>query len=118
MVLLRATAENKKKMEIKLDFNPEEVAQKMTEAIITSTFKEIFAKAVTEECKRLTENSWSANNVIQTAVREYMRDTIRGLLNTEYKEQIGALIRTKITGERLEKLTDELVEKIIVESRY
>lgn len=105
-------------MDIKLDFNPEEVAQKMTEAILTSTFKEIFAKAVTEECKKLTESSWNTNSIIQNAVKNYFEITIRQMLQTEYKEQIEALIREKITGERLTELCDQLVEKIKVGDRY
>jgi hypothetical protein len=105
-------------MDIKLDFDPKEIADKMHEAIISTTFKEIFSKAVTEECKRLTESSWNTNSIIQNAVKNYFEITIRSMLNTEYKEQIENLIREKITGERLEKLCEELVEKIKVESRY
>ncbi len=105
-------------MDIKLDFDPKEIADKMHEAIISTTFKEIFSKAVTEECKRLTESSWNTNNIIQNAVKNYFEITIRSMLNTEYKEQIENLIREKITGERLEKLCEELIEKIKVESRY
>lgn len=105
-------------MDIKLDFDPKEIAEKMHDAIISSTFKEIFSKAVTEECKRLTENNWNSNSIIQNAVKEYFQITIRSMLESEYKEQIESLIREKITGERLEKLCAELVEKIKVESRY
>jgi hypothetical protein len=105
-------------MDIKLDFDPKEIAEKMHEAIISTTFKEIFSKAVTDECKRLTESSWNANSIIQNAVKNYIEITIRSMLNTEYKEQIENVIREKITGEKLEKLCEELVEKIKVESRY
>lgn len=101
-------------MDIKLDFDPKEIADKMHEAIISTTFKEIFSKAVTEECKRLTESNWNTNSIIQNAVRSYIEMTIRSMLNTEYKEQIENVIREKITGEKLESICDELVGKIKV----
>jgi hypothetical protein len=103
-------------MDIKLDFDPKEIAEKMHEAIISSTFKEIFSKAVTEECKRLTEANWNTNSIIQNSVRNYFEITIHSMLNTEYKEQIENVIREKITKERLETLCEELVQKIKVQN--
>ena len=91
-------------MDIKLDFDPTEIAEKMHEAIINSTFKDIFSKAVTDECKRLTEGQWNAQTIIQNAVRNYIEITIRAMLNSEYNEQIEDIVRGKITGEKLESL--------------
>lgn len=101
-------------MEFKLDFNPEEVAQKMTEAIVTSSFKEMFSKAVEAECKRITEGSWNTQSVIQIAIKDYFTYRIREMLNTEYREQIDNLIKESLTGEKLKELADQLVEKIKV----
>jgi len=44
-------------MDIKLDFDPKEVAEKMHEAIINGAFKDLFTKAVEAECKRLSESN-------------------------------------------------------------
>lgn len=42
-------------MDIKIDFNPEDVAAKLKEAIMTSTFEEIFKNAVKTEIDNLTK---------------------------------------------------------------
>ena len=106
-------------MDIKLDFDPKEIAEKMHEAIITGGFKELFAKAVETECKRLSESSWSQTSIVQNVVKNYIEVQIGRLLESEYKEAILAQIREKITAEKLNELADELVGKIKVgDSRY
>jgi basic membrane lipoprotein Med (substrate-binding protein (PBP1-ABC) superfamily) len=102
-------------MDIKLNFEAKEIAEKLHEAIITTSFKEIFSTAVEQECKRLTEGNWSTDNIIRGAVKNYFEITIRQMLNEEYQEQIKGIIRKQITGERLDNLCEELVEKIKVE---
>jgi len=52
-------------MDIKIDFDPEKVAEKMHEAILSSTFKEMFSKAATSEFEKITKAEWNRNNVIQ-----------------------------------------------------
>jgi hypothetical protein len=102
-------------MDIKLNFEAKEIAEKLHEAIITTSFKEIFSKAVELECKRLTEGDWNTDSIIRGAVKNYFEITIREMLNNEYQEPIKDIIRKQITGERLDNLCEELVEKIKVE---
>ena len=105
-------------MDIKLDFDSEEIAKKLHEAIINSTFEKLFTDAVKVEIQRLSETSWSAQNIVSSVVKDYVRQAMRDILESEYKETILKMVRAKITDERLDKLASELADKIIVESRY
>jgi len=104
-------------MDVKIDFDPAQIAEKLHEAIISGTFKEIFIKAVEEEIKRLTEKTWSTDSIVSGIVQGYIQQVMRDMLNKDFRAQIEEVIREKLDKERIGKLCDELVEKIKVD-RY
>lgn len=101
-------------MEFKLDFDPEEMAKKMSDAIVQSTFKTLFEKAVQEEIDRLNKSTWDRHSIIRTTVESFIKDCMNDILHKEYEEMIKNKLREGMSGEKLDQLVSEFVMKIRV----
>lgn len=105
-------------MDIKVDFNPEIVAQKLQEAIVSSTFNTLFATKAKESVEKFFQG-WSRDSMLDRIIDDVIREETRRLLMTEFLPQISELIRVGITPERLEKITNDVLENIrIGKERY
>lgn len=101
-------------MDLKIDFDPAAVAEKLKDAILTSTFKEMFAKAVDEHIKSITETKGWGNyqSQLNEMVKNFVSIQIREILQTNYKEQINRIILEKFTETKLSDLVEKFVDKI------
>lgn len=101
-------------MDIKLDFDPKEVAESLQKAIMTSTFKEMFTKAAEQEMAALTKSTgWDgANSALRDAVRQFMARQLVEVLEAEYKDKIKAGIRKWFEAEQLDQLIDKFSSKL------
>jgi len=106
-------------MDLKIDFDSEEVASKLKEAIMSSTFEAMFKKAVEEEISSLTKsNGWgSMDTGVRNLIRSFIQNQCTEVLK-ERKDEITALIRVKFEEQKLEELAGRFIDKIRVDNSY
>lgn len=90
------------------------MAKKLSDAIVQSTFKSLFEKAVQEEIDRINKSTWDKNSIIRNTVESFIRNCMNDILHTEYEETIKAKLREGMSGEKLNELVAEFVTKIKV----
>lgn len=105
-------------MDIKVDFNPEVVAQKLQEAIVSSTFNEMFSKRAKESVEGFFKG-YNRDSILDRIVDDVIRAEARRLIETEWMPRITELIRQGLTEEKIQKLTTEVLQNIqIGKDRY
>jgi len=104
-------------MDIKVDFNPEDVAKKLAEAIASSSLNALFETAIKKHIDSLNNSSGWMEKVIDDVVRQMTSDVIHTVYNENYREQIRQLILKKFTDEKLEGLVSRFLDKLDL-SRY
>lgn len=92
-------------MDIKVDINPEQINQAISEAIIKSAIGEQLEKVIKAEVAKI---STSYNNPIEAVVRNHIHEAVRDVVKEQYAEKIKELISAKVT----EEFTVELFEKL------
>lgn len=109
-------------MDLKLDFDAAKIAEKMQEAIMTSTFKEMFTKAAQTEIDALAKGTgtWgSGTSGIQQLVRTFIQSECRDILETEWKDKIRELIKLRLTeGDQIDKLVTECLDSMRFKGSY
>lgn len=107
-------------MDIKLDFNSEEVAAAIKTALLGSAFEKLFKEAVNKSLDELAKQSgWgSFNRQIDDMVKNHMINVARELLVSEHGPQIRELIKTKLAAMKLEEFAETFVDKVKFNSGY
>jgi hypothetical protein len=107
-------------MDIKLDFNSEEVAAAIKQALLGSAFEKLFKGAIENALNELSKaNGWGTfTREIDNMIKQHMMNTARELLLAEHGEKIRELIKTKLNEMKLEEFANSFVDKIKFNTGY
>jgi citrate lyase gamma subunit len=92
-------------MDIKVDIKPEDVNKAVAEAILNSSIGEQLRKAINEEVAKIGR---SYENPFAPIIRQLIAAEVRNLIDTQYREQIRAVVTEKVT----EEFTNELLGRM------
>lgn len=87
-----------------LAIDPEAINRYVADRVLESALGDVLRKVVDEEVKKL---STSYNNPIAPVVQRFIADEVRRLITEEFKEQIEAVVRERVT----EQFTADLLAK-------
>jgi hypothetical protein len=107
-------------MDIKLDFNSEEVAAAIKQALLGTAFEKLFRDAIQKSLDELSKSTgWGTfTREIDAMIKQHMMNTARELLLAEHGEAIREIIKTKLQETKLDEFASTFVDKIKFNTSY
>lgn len=106
-------------MAFEINIKPEDVDQLVKDTILKAGIGRVIQDAV---AKAISPHSY--NNPIDEELKRYITTVVRGLLETDFKDQVATAVRSvleqKVTQPIIETLAEKTIDKIVkaAEDRY